>query len=75
MSLQESDSPVSEMKVSSQISDYRYKRAMQNIILLRTMGEIDNSEVRRLISMLKSPDYENWTVAEETITNKLAIVL
>jgi len=53
------------------IASYRYNLAIQHMILLRSMEEIDNKEVKRLISLLKSPDYENWTVAEECINQKL----
>lgn len=55
-----------------QISEHRYKRAIDNITLLRVMQEIDNEEVKRLISLIKSPDYENWNVAEECIKQKLS---
>jgi len=55
-----------------QISSYRYNTAIQHMILLRSMGELDNKEVKRLISMLKSPDYENWIVAETCIEKLLA---
>lgn len=64
-----------EMSVSegpAQISDYRYKRAINHITLLRTMGEISNAEVKRLLSLLKSPDYENWRIAELAIEEKLS---
>jgi len=55
-----------------EISSYRYNKAIQHMILLRSMGELDNKEVKRLISMLRSPDHENWTVAEECIEKLLA---
>lgn len=64
---------VSEAKSIPIISDHRYNRAMVRITLLRTMNEIDNNEVKRLISQLESPDHENWTVAEECIKQKLAV--
>ena len=56
---------------SPRISDHRYTRAFGNILLLRSMEEIDNNEVKRLLSLLESPDYENWVVAEECIKQKL----
>lgn len=55
------------------ISDYRYDKAMTKITLLRVMQEIDNKEVKRLISLLESPDRENWTVAEEVLKNSLSM--
>lgn len=54
------------------ISDYRYNRAIQHMILLRSMGEITNNEVKRLLTLLKSPDHENWNIAELAIEEKLA---
>lgn len=59
------------MEGPPQISNERYSRAVIQINLLRLMEEIDNHEVKRLISLLKSPDYENWIVAEECIKQKL----
>lgn len=59
-------------KVAAEISTYRYKKAIQHMILLRSMEEITNDEVKRLISQLQSPDEENWTVAEECIKQKLS---
>lgn len=56
----------------AQISDYRYKRAIDHITLLRAMGEISNAEVKRLLSLLKSPDSENWHIAELAIEEKLS---
>jgi hypothetical protein len=55
-----------------QISNDRFARAVVQINLLRSMEEIDNAEVKRLISLLKSPDRENWYVAEECIKQKLS---
>ena len=54
------------------ISTDRYCTALVEINLLRSTEEIDNKEVKRLISLLKSPDYENWVVAEECIKQKLS---
>ena len=68
--------PMSEMETQEgppQISSFRYTRALEHITLLRIMEEIDNNEVKRLISQLQSPDYENWTIAEECIKQKLAV--
>lgn len=59
-------------KAPAEISDYRYKRAIQHMILLRSMGEITNAEVKRLITLLKSPDSENWHIAELAIEEKLS---
>ena len=61
-----------EAKLPMQISDRRYSKAFGNILLLRTMQQIDNKEIKRLISLLESPDHENWTVAEECIKQKLS---
>jgi hypothetical protein len=55
-----------------EISSYRYHKIIQEITLLRSMQEIDNKEVKRLIGMLNSTDPENWTVAEEFVKNKLS---
>ncbi len=55
-----------------EISSYRYNLAIQHMILLRSMEELNNDEVKRLISQLQSPDPENWTVAEECIKQKLS---
>lgn len=66
---------MSEMATSeapARISDNRYKIAIDHITLLRAMQEIDNAEVKRLISLLHSPDHENWLVAEECIKQKLS---
>lgn len=66
---------VAEKAVSeapARISDNRYKIAIDHITLLRVMQEIDNAEVKRLISLLNSPDHENWLVAEECIKQKLS---
>ena len=68
-------SDMAEMTTSQEIprlSDNRYKIAIDHISLLRVMEEIDNAEVKRLISLLKSPDFENWFVAEECIRQKLS---
>ena len=68
-------SDMTEMATSQEIqrlSDNRYKIAIDHISLLRVMEEIDNAEVKRLISLLKSPDFENWFVAEECIRQKLS---
>ena len=68
-------SDMAEMAPSQEIprlSDNRYKIAIDHISLLRVMEEIDNAEVKRLISLLKSPDHENWHVAEECIKQKLS---
>jgi len=54
------------------IASYRYNTAIQHMILLRSMEEITNDEVKRLISQLQSPDSENWHVAEECIKQKLS---
>ena len=54
------------------ISTARYDRVVSKLLLLRTMGEITNSEVKRVISLIESPDWENWTVAEETVKNLLS---
>ena len=64
-----------EMAVSEEkprLSDNRYKIAIDHISLLRVMEEIDNAEVKRLITLLHSPDHENWHVAEECIKQKLS---
>ena len=66
---QANESPM--MEGPARISDYRYNRAIAEITLLKAIDELTNTEVKRLISQLKSPDYENWTVAEEIIKNKL----
>jgi len=50
---------------------YRYDRAIVHIILLRSMAEISDAEVKRLISLLKSSDPENWQIAELAIEKKL----
>jgi hypothetical protein len=55
------------------MSDYRYDKVVMKLTLLRSMNEIDNQEVKRLISLCESPDYENWVVAEECIKQKLAV--
>jgi len=36
------------------------------------MEVLNNDEVKRLISQLKSPDRENWYIAEECIKQKLS---
>ena len=54
-----------------EISDYRYSKALRQITLLRVMEVITNDEVRRIHGLLKSPDYENWHVAEELIKKLL----
>ena len=66
------DMAETSMKAPSQISDYRYDKAMMKITLLKLMQEIDNKEVKRLINLLESPDGENWVVAEECIKQKLS---
>ena len=53
------------------IPSYRYTMAIHEMMLLRSMDLLNNDEVKRLISQLKSPDHENWTVAEECIKQKL----
>lgn len=55
-----------------EISTFRYNKAIQHMILLRSMEEITNDEVKRLISQLQSPDSENWHVAEQCIKQKLS---
>ena len=54
------------------IPSYRYTMAIHEMMLLRSMEVLNNDEVKRLISQLKSPDHENWTVAEECIKQKLS---
>ena len=49
-----------------------YNKAIQHMILLRSMEVLTNDEVKRLISQLNSPDHENWHVAEECIKQKLS---
>jgi len=53
------------------IPSYRYTMAIHEMMLLRSMDVLNNDEIKRLISQLKSPDHENWTVAEECIKQKL----
>ena len=68
-------SDMAEMATSQEIprlSANRYREALGKIFLLRSMEEIDNKEVKRLISLLESPDHENWHVAEECIKQKLS---
>lgn len=60
-----------ERPAPDEISDYRYSRALRQITLLRVMEVITNDEVRRIHGLLKSPDYENWHVAEELIKKLL----
>jgi hypothetical protein len=54
------------------IPSYRYTTAIHEMMLLRSMDVLSNDEVKRLISQLKSPDHENWHVAEECIKQKLS---
>jgi len=54
------------------IPTYRYTLAIHEMMLLRIMEVLNNDEVKRLISQLKSPDRENWYVAEECIKQKLS---
>jgi hypothetical protein len=61
-----------EAKLPMEISTFRYDRALKRITLLRTMSEITNSEVKRIISLIESPDMENWHVAEESIKSMLS---
>jgi hypothetical protein len=68
-------SDMAEMATSQEIprlSANRYTEAFGKILLLRSMEEIDNAEVKRLISLLESPDHKNWHVAEECIKQKLS---
>lgn len=59
-------------EVPSTIPSYRYNLAIHEMMLLRSMEVLNNDEVKRLISQLKSPDHENWTIAEECIKQKLS---
>lgn len=52
-------------------SNERYALAIMHMSLLRSMQEIDNAEVKRLYSLLHSPDSENWHIAEQAIYQKL----
>lgn len=63
---------VMELKMPVEISSFRYDRILKRITLLRVMGEITNSEVKRIISLVESPDMENWHVAEEAVKNLLS---
>ena len=54
------------------IPSYRYTMAIHEMMLLRSMEVLNNDEVKRLISQLKSPDRENWYIAEECIKQKLS---
>ena len=54
------------------IPSYRYTMVIHEMTLLRSMEVLTNDEVKRLISQLKSPDPENWHVAEECIKQKLS---
>jgi hypothetical protein len=67
-----SDSQMAVSEEKPRLSDNRYKIAIDHISLLRVMEEIDNAEVKRLITLLHSPDHENWHVAEECIKQKLS---
>jgi len=67
-----SERPMMEATMSIEISSFRYDTALKRITLLRTMGEITNSEVKRIISLIESPDMENWHVAEESIKSMLS---
>jgi hypothetical protein len=67
-----SDSPSTAMEAPREISSFRYNKAIQHMILLRSMEVITNDEVKRLVSQLQSPDHENWTVAEECINQKFS---
>lgn len=64
--------PQMDAKASIEIPSLRYKKAIQHMILLRTMGEITNDEVKSLVSLLKSSDSENWNIAELAIEKKLS---
>lgn len=66
-----SDTAERPSQAREQLSNERYHMAIQHMILLRTMGEIDNPEVKRLHSLLMSPDSENWHIAERAIYQKL----
>jgi len=66
------DSPSTAMEAPREISSFRYNKAIQHMILLRSMEVITNDEVKRLITLLHSPDHENWHVAEECIKQKLS---
>jgi hypothetical protein len=59
-------------EANREISPFRYTKALQHLVLLRSMGEVDNKEVKRLISLLQSPDHENWEIAEMAIAKLLA---
>jgi hypothetical protein len=54
------------------LSNERYDRVIRKITLLKIMDLITNEEVKRLISLIESPDPENWTVCEECIKQKLS---
>lgn len=64
--------PQMEAKAPTEISPYRYTKAIQHMILLRSMGEIDNKETKRLVTLLQSPDEENWNIAELAIAERLS---
>jgi hypothetical protein len=68
-----SQDAVMEASMPVEISSFRYDRILKRITLLRAMGEITNHEVRRIISLIESPDMENWTVAEEAVKNLLSV--
>lgn len=60
------------MEGTPKISSHRYDLVLKKVMLLNSMGEITNKEVKRILSLVESPDSENWLVAEETIINLLS---
>ena len=55
-----------------EIDNVYYFKLIYKIQLLHQVGAITPKEVARLITMLDSPDSENWTVAEECINQKFS---
>jgi hypothetical protein len=49
-----------------------YFKGIYKIQLLHQVGAITPKEVARLVSLLDSPDEENWHVAEECIRQKFS---
>jgi len=57
---------------SISIDNVVYFKGIYKIQLLHQVGAITPKEVARLVSLLDSPDDENWIVAEEIIKQKFS---
>jgi hypothetical protein len=66
------NAPESQLNAGGEIDNVYYFKLIYKIQLLHQVGAITPKEVARLITMLDSPDSENWTVAEECINQKFS---